>query len=74
MTAKSVRESLSFEGVCENSRHPKTPARGLGGSVLRLLTPFPGNPGNPLNPLMSSRNGLFVVNNSTWGHACSRML
>ena len=30
-----------------NSRHPKTPARGLGGSVLRLLTPFPANPRNP---------------------------
>ena len=60
-----------------NSRHPKTPARGLGGSVLRLLTPDPVNPGNPLNPRdprMSSKIADLRVNNSIWGHACSRML
>ena len=60
-----------------NSRNTKTPARGLGGSVLRLLTPFPGNPGhpgNPGNPRMSSRIAEFGVNNSICGHACSRML
>ena len=38
-----------------NSRHPKTPARGLGGSVLRLLTPFLVNPLNPRNPRMSPK-------------------
>ena len=54
-----------------NSRHPKTPARCLGGSVLHLLTPFPRMPGIPG---MSSKNGLFIVNNSIWGHACARML
>ena len=56
---------ISFEGVCENSRHPKTHARGLGGSVLRLLTAFPLN---PLNPGMSSRIADFCVNNNMLGH------
>ena len=39
----------------ENSRHPKTPARGLGGSELRLLTPFPLDPRDPRDPRMSSQ-------------------
>ena len=41
-----------LRGCVENSRHPKTAARGLGETEL-LLRPFPGNPGNPR---MNSKN------------------
>ena len=65
---KNIPKSLFFisQTACdlrefvENSRHPKTPARGLGGSDLRLLTPFPGNPRNPGNPRMNSKNAKSV--------------
>ena len=44
----------------ENSRHPKTPACGLGVSDLWLLTLFLLNPGNPRNPGMNSKNAKTI--------------
>ena len=49
--------SVYLREFVENSRHPETPARGLGGSELRLLTPFPQDPGNPG---MNSKPVVFI--------------